>query len=387
MLIRNATVVHHDRLLKNCDLRIENGKITQIGGALGGKSDPLQIEAHEMLLLPGLIDLHTHGLGDFSVQENGLREYAALQLEQGVTGCVGTIAGTPEENIRCIKRCLAETNNLADTPNVYGFRPEIMYVSKSGAGSPGSLRPIEASITQSIYEAAGGRIAIWDVSPELEGATAFIRWAVKRGIVVSMAHTRAGIEEARTAVDAGLSLVTHLYDTFDPPDQKDGGVYPAGITDYIQVEDRLTVEIIPDGVHVHPLLVEMTLRCKGIEHVCFITDSLRGAGKSSGIYDGLAPGQSVRVTENRGMRRVSDDALCGSTLTQLQSLRNAVRVFGKTAAEASALCSRIPARVLGLDSKGIIDTGMDADLILLDAELQLEYTILGGQIVYSRADL
>ena len=95
------------------------------------------------------------------------------------------------------------------------------------------------------------------------------------------------MDQTQAAVDAGMSLATHFYDVYPIPEETDQGVYPAGVTDYINIEDRLSVEIIPDGVHVHPLLVEKTVRCKGIERVIFITDSVPGAGKPPGIYDGI----------------------------------------------------------------------------------------------------
>jgi N-acetylglucosamine-6-phosphate deacetylase len=256
-----------------------------------------------------------------------------------------------------------------------------MYVTKTGAGSAASLSGIDQGTTQALYDAALGRIPVWDVSPELEGAIPFIRWARAKGIVVSLAHTEATIEQTRAGVDAGLNLVTHLYDTFDLARQSDPGVYPAGVTDYVQIEDRLSVEIIPDGVHVHPFLVEKTLRCKGVERVVFVTDSLRGSGNPPGVYEGLAEGEQIRVTTDRGMRRLSDDALSGSCLTQLQSFRNAIRLFGRSVREAVALCSRNPARLLGLN-KGCLAAGMDGDLILLGQELELAATVLAGELVF-----
>ena len=148
-----------------------------------------------------------------------------------------------------------------------------------------------------------------------------------------------------------MRLVTHFYDTFDVAVQTDAGVYPAGLTDYIQIEDRLTVEIIPDGVHVHPYLLEKTLRCKGIDRVVFITDSVKGAGNPPGIYTGLYPGVQVEVTSDRGVRRVGDGALSGSALTQLRAFQNAVLKWGRSIPEASALCSRTAARLLNFISK------------------------------------
>jgi N-acetylglucosamine-6-phosphate deacetylase len=381
MVIRNSTVLHVDRLEESTDIRLMGGRIREIGRKLEAVSGEQVVEAEGLLAVPGLIDLHTHGLKNVTVQEGSLLEYSKLQLEVGVTACVPTVYGSPEANRRRFTEAMAETNDLRDTPNILGFRPEIMYVAKKGAGSTSSLSGIDPTTSEALYAAAKSHMPIWDVSPELEGAIPFIRWAREKNIVVSLAHTGATIEQTRAGVDAGIGLVTHLYDTFDLAQPVDPGVYPAGVTDYIQIEDRLNVEIVPDGVHVHPILVEKTLRCKGIERVVFVTDSLRGSGNPPGIYDGLAAGEQVEVTVDRGMRRVTDDALSGSCLTQLQSFRNAVRVFGMSIREASILCSRNQARLLGL-RKGILASGMDGDLILLDRDFQLIATIQAGELVY-----
>ncbi|MFZ5917390.1 MAG: N-acetylglucosamine-6-phosphate deacetylase [Chloroflexota bacterium] len=382
MLIQNGRVLHHDRFETGSGLRLRQGKITAIGPELAPQSGERIVDAGGCTVLPGLIDLHNHGLRHVAAQTGSLVEYARLLLAEGVTACVATLGGAPQENIAAMQRGLAETDRFRLTPNLIGFRPEISYVAKTGAGAAASLTAITPETTQAIYAGAQGLIKIWDVSPELDGAVPFIRWAAERGIVTSLAHSSATVEQTRRAIEAGLSLVTHFYDTFDVAVQTDMGVYPAGLTDFIQIEDRLTVEIVPDGVHVHPYLVEKTLRSKGRERVAFVTDGVKGAGSPPGVYDGLYEGVQVEVTADRGVRRTSDDALSGSALTQLQAFRNAVLKFGQSLVQASILCSRTPARVLGLKTKGHLAPGMDADIILLDAHLQLQATIVGGELLY-----
>lgn len=381
MIIRGANVLHVDTLHPGTDLRVDEGRIVEIGPRLKPGVGEKVLDAHGLLALPGLIDLHTHGLKSESVQDGSLLEYSRLQLEQGVTCCVPTLYGSPETNRRRMIEAMKETENLGRAPNILGFRPEIMYVAKTGAGSAGSLSGIELGVSTGLYEAARGRIAVWDVSPELPGAIPFIRWAAGKGIVVSLAHTRATVEQTRRAIDAGLSLVTHFYDTFDSAVETDPGVYPAGLTDYLQIEDRVMVEIVPDGVHVHPFLVEKTLRCKGLQRVAFVTDSLRGSGNPPGVYEGLAANEKIAVTPDRGMRRVTDDALSGSCLTQLQSFCNAVNLFGRSIREASVLCSRNAGRLLRL-RKGHLAADMDADIILLDSALRLVATFVSGELLY-----
>lgn len=385
MLITRGIVLHHDRLEAGLDLRSTGAQITAIAADLTPEPGEEVLDATGCYVLPGLIDLHNHGLRHVLAQRDSLVEYAQLLAAEGVTACLATLLGSPAENIEAMRRGLRETRRFERTPVLLGFRPEITYIAKTGAGSPESLTRISPETTEALYEAAQGTIRIWDVSPELEGAIPFIRWCRERGIVTSLAHSSATIAEARRAVDAGLSLVTHFFDTFDLPRETDPGVYPAGLADYILIEDRLTVEIIPDGVHVHPYLVEVTFRCKGLDRVAFITDGVKGAGNPPGVYDGLYEGVPVEVTADRGVRRASDGTLSGSALTAIQGFRNAVRLFNRSIPEASRLCSRTPARVLGLRSKGYLAEGMDADLIILDDHLRLLATVAGGRAIY-RAD-
>lgn len=385
MIIRNGCVLHYDQLEQATDLRITEGRITEIGQRLPAQVGEDSIDATDRLVLPGLVDLHTHGLKDTNVQHDSLVRYSKHQLARGVTTCVPTLQGTPEANIEAIRRGLKESRHFKDTPNILGFRPEIGYVAKTGAGSNDSIVPIEEKTTRALWEAAEGAIPVWDVAPELPGAQGFIRWAADNGVILSLAHSSASIDEARRAIDAGLRLVTHFYNTFDVPQEVDAGVFPAGLTDYLLVDDRVTLELVPDGVHVHPLLLEKAYRCKGLDRIVFVTDSVKGAGNPPGIYDGLYKGVQIQVTEDRGMRRTTDDCLSGSALTHIAGLQNAVRRFGKSLREASILCSRTPAELLGLKHKGYLAHGMDADIIVLDNSFALEKTIVGGRVLSTTA--
>jgi N-acetylglucosamine-6-phosphate deacetylase len=378
-LIVNGDVLHAGRIEQSSDVRIEGGRIAEIGRGLAPDPGSKVLDAAGLYVLPGLIDIHTHGLRDVWVDRDDIHKYSRYQAENGVTACVATLAAKPQQDIERMREILAETHDFALTPNLVGFRPEILYLAKPGGGDANALHTPEPGLTEALWEASGGQIVIWDVSPEIEGAIPFIEWCTERGVVTSMAHSSASIEQTRRAVDAGLRLVTHFYDTFVQPVEVEPGAYPAGVTDYIQVEDRLTAEIIPDGVHVHLLLVEKTLRCKGIGRVIFITDSLKGSGNPPGEYDGLIPGDGVVVTADRGIRRKSDGVLTGSAITAITAFRNAVMKFGRSIAEASQLCSGNPARLLGLRRKGLLAAGMDADVILLDRDLRLVTTLVQGK--------
>jgi len=341
------------------------------------------IDVQGCTVVPGFLDIHSHGIGRVRADSGDIAEFARLTLERGVTGCMPTFFSPPQQLLANLERVIDQTNRLATCPSVLGLRLEGPYLAKTGAANPEDLCPIADDTTRALHDAGQGTIKIWDVSPELPHAPDFIAWATDHGIVTSMAHTSTGVEDVKRAIDAGLRLVTHLYDTFDLAVEVDPGVYPAGVTDYIQIEDRLTVEIIPDGVHVHPYLIEKTFRAKGLDHVVFITDSQFGAGLPSGTYAVPNRGE-VEITPDRGARRTDTDILSGSTLTQDKSFRNAVERFGKTIPEASRLCSRNPAATLGLTTKGYLAVGMDADIVVLDSGLDVRHTIVAGQVQYSR---
>jgi N-acetylglucosamine-6-phosphate deacetylase len=382
ILVRGGDVLAAGRVEQGCDLLAEEGRVRRIGPNLSEPRGARVVDARGCWVLPGLVDIHTHGIGDVAIDTGSAREYSRLHAENGVTSCLATLALDAEADARRMREIFRETDDLRLTPNIAGFRPEILYLVDASAGPSSSLARPDQRTTEMLWEASRGLIRVWDVSPEIEGALAFIAWCAEHGVVASMAHSSAGIDTVRPAVDAGMRLVTHFYDLFAMPVEKDEGVYPAGVTDYINVEDRLTVEIIPDGVHVDPLLVEKTLRCKGVDRVVFITDSLRGSGKPPGTYDGIIPGEPVEVTAGRGIRRKSDDILSGSAITTITAFRNAVRMFGRSIPDACRLCALTPARLVGLHRKGLLAVGMDADVVVLDSNLALRATIATGQVLH-----
>lgn len=386
LLIRNGKVLLADGRMIRADVLAERGRIKKIGRAgSGGRHEQVaEIIASGCYVLPGFIDIHTHGIGRESTN-GSLKAYAALEAANGATTFFPTLFGPPDESCDHMRRHLRETCDFKDTPQVGGFRLESPYLANTGAGVRKDFAQISRRLTSRLLKAGDGRIRIWDISPEMHGAADEIRFLSARGIICSMSHTAASIDEARAAVNAGARLVTHLFDTFHLPKEKDPGVYPAGLTDYLLVEDRVACEIIADGTHVHPLLVEKTLRCKPAGKTIFITDSNFGAGLPPGDYIMPQGWGHVRINgPNNGVRMIDRDmGLAGSALTPIQAFRNAINLFGQCIAAASRLCSRNPAILLNLN-KGEIAVGRDADLAILTDKLELTHTICGGQVLYAR---
>ncbi|MDO9543168.1 MAG: amidohydrolase family protein [Kiritimatiellia bacterium] len=383
LLIRNGRVLLANGGIIRADLLIERGRIKKIGRSrAGGRKQVPDINAAGGYVLPGFIDIHTHGIGYESAYRS-LKAYADLETARGTTTFYPTFFSPPDIACELMRRHLRETHNLKDTPQVGGFRLEAPYLAKSGGGLDTDLSNISKKTTNRLIKAGGGHIKIWDISPELPHAKETICFLSSRRIICSLAHTDASLEQAKMAVNAGARLVTHMFDTFAIPKETDSGVYPAGLTDYLLLEDRVACEIIADGTHVHPLLVEKTMRCKPAEKIIFVTDSNFGAGLPPGKY--VMPNTMEKLSingPNNGVRLIDRKmGLSGSALTPLDAFRNALRMFGKDIATAARLCSRNPAILLDLN-KGEIAVGRDADLVVLTPELELTHTIVKGKILY-----
>jgi N-acetylglucosamine-6-phosphate deacetylase len=380
LVLRNGNVLLPSGALQRADLRMADGLISEIGPRLRGA---VEIDVRGAAIVPGLFDLHTHGMGLASAGPGSLAEYARLEAAQGATTLYPTLFAGPEISAEQMARHRRETDDLRALPQIGGFRLESPYLARTGAGRTSDLAPITPETTRLLLAAGGGHIKIWDVSPEAPGACPVIGELTAQGIVCSICHTQATIDEGRAAVEAGARLVTHLFDTFVVPVMTDGGVFPAGLVDYLLGEDRVVCEIIADGTHVPPLLVEIAFRCKTPTRLHFVTDSNVGAGLPTGEY--LEPRRGDRLLvrgPNDGVRLLDRDlVLAGSALTPIAAFRNAIRLFGKDMATASRICSGTPARLMGL-TRGEIGVGKDADLIVLDEQLELLHTICRGTVIY-----
>ena len=383
LVIKGGNVLLPDGELLAGDVRIQNGRIQSVGPDLQAETE---IDAAGGYVLPGLIDLHTHSIHTVSAESGDLAEYGRLEASHGTTTFYPTLFSSPEESARHMVRHLRETDDLRLVPQVGGFRLESPYLAIASGGPAESLAPITAETTQMLLAAGGGHVKILDVSPELPGACDLIGQLSDKGVVCSIAHTKATIQQGRDAVDAGAKLVTHLFDVFFyQPERKDPDpdIFAPGLVDYLLIEDRLTCEIIGDGTHVAPMLVEKAFRCKPADKLVFVTDSNFGAGLPPGHYRPPGDWGNVVVRDpNDGVRLADRDlVLAGSALTPIRGFRNVALMFQKDIATASHVWSRNPARLMGLN-KGQIAVGRDADLIVLDADMGLRYTIVAGDIVH-----
>lgn len=383
--IDNIILVTPDGLVPERAVLLQGGKIRDIApaGGFGGMEDRDVIDGEGMYLAPGLIDLHMHGLRRWGV-DNGPVDLAAICAclpRYGVTGFLPTVSPrvTGEDAEFLATLAEAETSGAG----VLGFHLEGPFLTQTGALPPEALGEADPGRVRDLIEAARPHRAIFSIAPEFDGIDELIPIMRESGPVF-MTHTAAGVEATQAVIEAGARHATHFYDVFAAPPESDPGVRPCGAVEAILADPRVSVDFILDGEHVHPVAVRLALQCKGVEGVCLITDANVGAGLPPGRYSGIGARDVVFAYEG-GPARIGDGSendgtLAGSGLTMDRALRNAVEMLEVDLCAAVRMASTNPARILGLgERKGRVEVGYDADLTLLDRDLRVQRTWVGGE--------
>ena len=378
ILITNVTIVNYDREI-SADLFIREGKIDQIGQALQVEADIyLDGTSKNWIVMPGFIDMHIHGSAGFDVMdatEGALRGISRSLVKEGTTSYLPT---TITQRVGAIEAALKNVNgfvNNADEAEVLGVHVEGPYISTKWAGAQPVEHITEPSIEQFIewQKLSGNRIKQVTVAPEISGGFEFVEAMSKEGIIASIGHSDANSEEVEKAVQLGAKQATHLYNQMRPFHHREPGVVGS-----ILLEDRMQVEIIVDYIHSHTKSVNFAYRLKGAEGIILITDAMRAKGLEYGEYD--LGGQTVHVTEKGA--HLSSGALAGSILTMDQAVRNMKQSTDCSMKELVSMSSTNAAKQMNLTHKGYIGEGYDADLVILDMELNVQKTICRGNIVF-----
>lgn len=380
LLFWNGRILAKEGLLPLGYLGVVQGQIATVGA---GHLDPA-LEARRWVdlkaatLAPGLIDLHMHGGHGHDTMDatpEALEGMAQFAARHGVTSFLAaTMSSSQELLIRALRNVRAKMGNDLGGAQLLGAYVEGPYLSptRAGAHDAAALRQAARDEIEAILATGAARTVV--LAPELPGAIDAIRRFVGEGVVVALGHTTASYEQMIAAVDAGASLVTHLFNAMAPLHHREPGPIGAALT-----VPLLTCELIADLVHVHPAVLRLVWRAKGSSDIALVTDAMRGAGLPNGRYS--LGGVPVMVAE--GSARLEDGRLAGSVLTLDRATRNMAQVTGLPLEEAWVMGSQVPARVLGLsDCKGAIATGMDADLVMLGSDGEVRATVVAGRFVY-----
>lgn len=325
-------------------------------------------------VVPGFVDQHCHGgnRGDFFAgRADAALVGAQLHRRHGTTTLVASLVTASQPDLIEQIRALAP---LVDDGTFAGIHLEGPWLShhRCGAHDPALLRAPEPAEVAALIDAGGGRIIMATVAPELPGAIAAIEQLTAAGVVAAVGHTDCSADQARRAVNSGATVATHLLNQMPAIHKRAGGPVVALLDD-----PRVTVELIPDGVHVDPALVGFLVRSLGPDRVAAVTDAMGAAGAPDGDYRIGA----LDVVVSGGVANLAGGGpLAGSTLTMDRALRTLVHDCGIPIEIASALTSRTPAAAMGLADRGRIAAGMRADLVVLEpTTLQLTQVMWAGQ--------
>ncbi|MEU9555654.1 N-acetylglucosamine-6-phosphate deacetylase [Streptomyces fumanus] len=343
---------------------VENGRVavdgTRIAATAPEHARVLDVSGH--WVVPGFVDLHNHGGGGASFAGG-----TAEQVLQGVHthrlhGTTTVVASAVTGDLDFLARHAGMLAELAQQGEIAGIHFEGPFISpcRKGAHDEQLLRDPDPAEVRKLIDAAHGHARMMTLATELPGGLDSVRLLVEHGVIAAIGHTDATYEQTVEAIDAGATVATHLFNAMPPLGHRSPGPITALLED-----ERITVELINDGVHLHPAALQLAFHHAGPARVAFITDAMDAAGFGDGRYL-LGP---LEVDVEDGVARlVEGGSIAGSTLTLDRALKRAVTVDGLAVEDAVAALSANPARLLGLaDRVGSLEPGKDADLVVLDA--------------------
>ena len=327
------------------------------------------------LISPGFIDLQVNGGFGVDVDKR-LESFEVLARrlpETGVTSYLPTLISSLDTTYPKVFAAF-ERGRAARGARALGMHLEGPFLSPARKGAH-PLEAIEGATDELFDEIADPRIvALMTLAPERAGARVRIRTLCDRGILVSLGHTDATVEQFTAGVDAGARMATHLFNAMSPFGHRAPGVIGA-----VLVEDRVTAGLIVDGVHSHLSAVQIAVRAKGIDRLVLVTDMMAAAGMPPGTY--ALGGQDV--TTDGISARLPDGTLAGAILLMNEAIRNTIRWTGIGISDALRMATEVPARLLNRDDIGALRIGARADIALIDAEVNVLGTIVDGETVFA----
>lgn len=376
-----GNIVTPFRILENSGLITKEDKIYEIDlrDNLNIPSGCDTIDVEGMYVVPGFVDLLVHGGGGYGFSDendDSFQKISEYFFKHGSTSMLGSLHAKPEKNL------LSDLSRLAkyikDNPNsnikaIHMEGPYLNPVLKGAMNEDYLWKPSIESFNK-MWEASEGLIKIMTIAPELPGALDVIREASFRGVVCSIGHSTADYETIDKAISNGAAHVTHIFNAMKQMHHREPSLITASL-----LRDELKIELIADKLHVHPAVMELLLKTKTSKGIILITDSIRAGG----MHDGEFQFSDQKVILNNNKATLVDGTLAGSTLTLDNAIKNLLDTTTASITDAVRMASLNGAKVIGID-RGIIASGKTADLVVLDKNWKVQYTILNGEIRYKR---
>lgn len=373
-MVINATIYTGEEKIENGFIRFQGKTISETGMMedFSSQSGEEVMDAAGKIIIPGMIDVHIHGGYGVDVMDADSEKLTFLSKQLYKEGVTTFFATTITQDYPAIEAALKSVKQAKETgeTSIEGVHLEGPFISEKRAGA----QPLEYISAPDIdlflkwHEASGNQIKLVTYAPEKKGAREFENIMIKNRIVPSMGHTDAVREEL---LESKTTHATHLYNGMRGLHHRE-----AGVAGHALLSPQIQVEIIADGIHVHPDMVNLTYKLKGAKGIVIISDAMR----AKGLPDGESELGGQKVIVKNGECRLENGSLAGSILTMDQAFRNIIRFTNCSIAEAVQMTSGNQAKEFGLSSKGFLKKGMDADFVLMNQNLEVEETYHLGKL-------
>ena len=386
LLLVNARILTEETLIQKGYLYIKDGIIADIGlvSSLPEHHADVVELPEDSTIVPGFIDVHIHGAGGADTMDatiEALTTMASFLPEEGTTSFLATTITQEQSAIfKALKNAedYMGSHNYPGKAEMLGIHLEGPFINevRKGAQPEKYINKPDIELFKNMQQASGNNIRLVTLAPEKENGNELIAHLAKNGVIASVGHSDATYAQMSEAVKSGASHVTHLFNGMRGIHHRDPGVAGAAL-----LLDELKIELIADGIHVVPEMLDLAIRSKGKDGVILITDSMRAKCLKNGIYD--LGGQAVSVADGKAL--LKDGTLAGSILKMKDSLKNMMKFTGISLEDAVKLSSENPARQLKVfNRKGSIAAGKDADLVVLDSNNDVAMTFCRGITSYTR---
>ncbi|MFF2187242.1 N-acetylglucosamine-6-phosphate deacetylase [Streptomyces sp. NPDC058155] len=384
-VLTGARVVLPTGIVENGRVSVEGGRITEAGPAASsvgdaiasdGAAGPGTLDLTGHWVVPGFVDMHNHGGGGASFTSGSADDVLKGVRTHQEHGTTTLVASTVTGEMDFLAQRAGFLSELVEQGDLAGIHFEGPFISpcRKGAHSEALLRDPDPAEVRKLLDAARGTARMVTLATELPGGIDSVRLLVEHGVIAAIGHTDATYEQTVEAIDAGATVATHLFNAMPPLGHRAPGPIAALLED-----ERITVELINDGTHLHPAALELAFHRAGAGRVAFITDAMDAAGFGDGVYQ-LGP---LEVEVKDGVARLAvGGSIAGSTLTLDTAFRRAATIDQLPVTDIVRAISANPAKLLGVDDRvGSLEAGKDADLVILDADFAIAGVLRKGEWV------
>ena len=375
--LHNATVITGYSIMRNCAVYIKNNQIADVYNEERFNNKKFSpkvkiVDVHGAYVMPGMIDTHIHGIGGKGADDadyKSILHMSDILPQYGVTSFIPTCCTAKEDLLIDKIKSIVKACGKEKGANILGIHLEGPFISpdKIGAQSSDGIYPVDLNLMDRLFKAGKNKIINMTVAPELKNMRELALFCNEKGIILQAGHTNATYDQMLEGMQANIMHVTHLFNAMRPMHHREPGVVGA-----VLIHPEISCEIIGDGVHINPNLIHLLMKSKPLSQIVLITDALYPAKTDLS--------QSPELYLDKCFYRKEDNVINGSAISMLDGFKNLVN-WGVPIEKVVRMASTNPAQIMKQKNKGLLLPGYDADVIVLDKDLNLVHTIINGQFV------